>query len=470
MEMDKILATDLLKKAYSASLSLDMRQYKEYMTEAAEIVEKLHGDSEAYRQLQGEMLLVSLVECINDFDELSARVEKAFRLLGKQRSAILPEGAELFRGFYNVFALCCSRPGHAEEYQQKLSETEALFFRMTGGGRGSALCCKAQLAFFRGNFDEAQKAAKEALDLSQISGHTMVSLCAADTLMRIAVHCRNIPLWNSSYAYIKSLACGDEPAAPQIRQSAQVIMYNMDLSIGMLQSVPDWLRSGDFGVISAPWGYESVGDRIPVGIFGNALLTRIEYLSYSGLPVTALAVSDLAEKVYMLGSTISSAYLAFLRAGCYMQLNDIERLKEQLDIGISLIAEDELWLLASEFAPAFTGLLYEAAADVNSAASEFIEEYGKDYWQKLSAIRLEITKDAQAELSAREREVASLLMEGRKNSEIAELLHISIRTVRTHLENIYRKRGINRRTQLPGSLRHDSVKVASWAASNEQGK
>ena len=49
MEMDKILATDLLKKAYSASLSLDMRQYKEYMTEAAEIVEKLHGDSEAYR-------------------------------------------------------------------------------------------------------------------------------------------------------------------------------------------------------------------------------------------------------------------------------------------------------------------------------------------------------------------------------------------------------------------------------------
>ena len=43
-------------------------------------------------------------------------------------------------------------------------------------------------------------------------------------MMRIAVHCRNIPLWNSSYAYIKSLACGDEPAAPQIRQSAQVIM------------------------------------------------------------------------------------------------------------------------------------------------------------------------------------------------------------------------------------------------------
>ena len=76
----------------------------------------------------------------------------------------------------------------------------------------------------------------------------------------------------------------------------------------------------------------------------------------------------------MLGSTISSAYLAFLRAGCYMQLNDIERLKKQLDIGISLIAEDELWLLASEFAPAFTGLLYEAAADVNAAASEFIEE------------------------------------------------------------------------------------------------
>lgn len=127
MEMDKILATDLLKKAYSASLSLDMRQYKEYMTEAAEIVEKLHGDSEAYRQLQGEMLLVSLVECINDFDELSARVEKpsGFSASRDPRSSLK---APSFSGDFTMYSLCAAHVPDMLRNISRSSRRRKLFF------------------------------------------------------------------------------------------------------------------------------------------------------------------------------------------------------------------------------------------------------------------------------------------------------------------------------------------------------
>lgn len=51
------------------------------------------------------------------------------------------------------------------------------------------------------------------------------------------------------------------------------------------------------------------------------------------------------------------------------------------------------------------------------------------------------------DLSKRELEVLSHLMQGRTNQEIAEALFLSPNTVKTHLSNIYRKLDVERRTQ-----------------------
>jgi DNA-binding CsgD family transcriptional regulator len=49
-------------------------------------------------------------------------------------------------------------------------------------------------------------------------------------------------------------------------------------------------------------------------------------------------------------------------------------------------------------------------------------------------------------LTAREREILDLVAEGRTNAEIAERLWVSPGTVRKHLENVYAKLGVHRRT------------------------
>lgn len=63
----------------------------------------------------------------------------------------------------------------------------------------------------------------------------------------------------------------------------------------------------------------------------------------------------------------------------------------------------------------------------------------KDYVQGLSTPR----SSAFSVLTAREREVLQLMAEGKPTSQIAELLHISVKTVETHRQQIMHKLGIH---------------------------
>lgn len=53
----------------------------------------------------------------------------------------------------------------------------------------------------------------------------------------------------------------------------------------------------------------------------------------------------------------------------------------------------------------------------------------------------------QNRLTEREFNVISLVVEGLTNSQIAEKLHISVHTVKAHLEAIYDKFGVSNRVQ-----------------------
>lgn len=58
-----------------------------------------------------------------------------------------------------------------------------------------------------------------------------------------------------------------------------------------------------------------------------------------------------------------------------------------------------------------------------------------------------------ASLTPREREVAALVAKGLKNREIAEVLGISIGTVKDHVHHIYEKTGFETRAELASAWR-----------------
>ncbi|MDP9350256.1 MAG: LuxR C-terminal-related transcriptional regulator, partial [Chloroflexota bacterium] len=72
-------------------------------------------------------------------------------------------------------------------------------------------------------------------------------------------------------------------------------------------------------------------------------------------------------------------------------------------------------------------------------------------------------RDAQAafgRLTPREREVLQALADGLNDKEIAQRLHISSETARTHMVNILSKLGVNSRLQaLVFAIRHRAVQI-----------
>jgi len=72
-----------------------------------------------------------------------------------------------------------------------------------------------------------------------------------------------------------------------------------------------------------------------------------------------------------------------------------------------------------------------------SISKKVIEEYIKN------ASKMSETKDRSENLSGREREVVQLIAEGLSNQKIAELLHVSVKTVETHRARIMKKLDIH---------------------------
>lgn len=82
--------------------------------------------------------------------------------------------------------------------------------------------------------------------------------------------------------------------------------------------------------------------------------------------------------------------------------------------------------------------LYEGASPISSVIARKVIE----------SFRFDISVNEQFEkLSKREQEILEALHRGRRYKEIADQLHISIETVRTHIRNIYEKLQVNCRRE-----------------------
>jgi LuxR family maltose regulon positive regulatory protein len=282
----------------------------------------------------------------------------------------------------------------------------------------------------------------------------------------------------SGLARVKQ-AQGDVDGACAMIQMAQQLAIKFDamemddMIVGVHQ-VHLWMAQGNLEA-AARWVEErGFGRGVGSGeleegrINSCSLLTAIEYITLAEVylaqrrPDDALALCQLLLRVTeTAGWTALGIEILALQAIAYQMQDDTDRAMATLERALAL-AEP------GGFVRVFIGLDDPMAQLLRQAAGQGI---APDYVRRLLAAFGAKTKDQRQRteavdsspvatpssliepLSERELEVLGLIAAGHSNREIAEELVVAVSTIKTHVNNIYRKLDVSSRTQAVAQAR-----------------
>ncbi len=357
-----------------------------------------------------------------------------------------------------------------------------------------SLCRLAHIALIQGQLHKAKKFYEQALDLATIRSNQdgqskllrpvagMPLMGLGDLLrewndLEAATHhlIEGIELsdrWSeiaSLYGYFSlaqvKQAQGDTAGARQAIQTARQLAENfdameMDDILVATYQVRLWVAQGDLAA-ALGWVEERGLDR-HIGPdelereIAAPLLTAFEYIPLTqvrlaqGQPDEALAVlkllGQMAETAQWTGFLIE---ILALQALAFQAQGNVTQAMISLEQALFLAEPEGYVRLFIDKGPAMAALLRQAAA--RSIAVDYVGKLlaalaGETPGQEPSPI-VHPPSPLVEPLSERELEVLRLTAAGLSNREIAQELIVAVSTVKTHLNNIYRKLDVSSRTQ-----------------------
>lgn len=424
----------------------DLDQAEVLLMEVKEALE----DHEEWLHLSGEWHLLMAMCRSTEPDAAIPLLEKAKEQIGG-RSKIVPEGTMMTPELYGPLYMYWKVPGTADETGEKLGHMLELYDSLCRGGYRCDLLYRAQLAYYRGEFENARSLLMKAGGNLKKAGYGQDQICAAEFGGRLAVHRRSPFEWDSAYRFV----CGMEKHEKRnVRETAEFIKCQMWMSVGLVSGIPESIQTGKFGVVSEGSSYRIVDDAVSHSVFPLAWRTHMKYLLFSGKFSRAINSADIAASLYGLHQIpMFESYLWLTKACAWHELGDDTRMSVCLKKAAEILVPDRLWLFIAEFHPILGDQLLEAIELFGEDVVKQYREFAGTCQTNLSTIRRYMTESVfQEPLTEKEQEVARLAALGFKSEELGEYLSISLNTVKYHLANIYKKLGVNNRVELRDAM------------------
>lgn len=346
----------------------------------------------------------------------------------------IPEISLTMGGHYTL-GVFLQKTGDADKIGKLISEKLPLFEFITGRKSGLDLLFKAELASRRGDIQKAELLGYKAM-FTQDSDPD-VKLGISYILAHTAIYKGDVEGWKRAIEMISKIQNDSEIT----KTSVEIAKSELLMVCGFTERIPEWLRQANF-----------TEKRLTVTSRYNALFVHLSYLwkkkEYARAIAFADVLLDVADEQHYV-SYYSFIYLYILMAGCYnklyMQAQCIEYLKKALE----LAKPDSLFMPFVEY--------YEFLGEVSD---KYLKINEPDIYKKILKIKMTYSENSLSlksslkepelteGLTNREKEIANLVAEGMSNAEIAEQLYISKSTVNYHIQNIFNKLGVNRRSMM----------------------
>lgn len=202
--------------------------------------------------------------------------------------------------------------------------------------------------------------------------------------------------------------------------------------------------------VVTPWRTAAAECRLALGLPHEAIALAEEELRLARVWDTPRTIG---RALRVLGSATGG------RRGLDLTEEAVHRLREAppgtaYDLAAALVDHGRLLAAAGDRTRAREAVR-EAAEHAERLGATLLRDRADDVLSTTGARRTAADRTGLAALTSSERRIAELAAAGRTNAEIADLLHLAIRTVETHLTSTYRKLGIRRRSGLPAALPQD---------------
>lgn len=435
LEIKRAHPISLLRIAYALYGAGDRSGYWMAMNQAAAFIRR-----EEEPELYGEWLLTSMLGQLPDIGKVHETMKQAARLLTNAPRAIARKEPFMF-GCPSMWYLLYHTPGKGEEIILQLRAWLKDYTKLMGGrGMGADVLFEGELRSVQCRYEEAEALAFMAIEMSQGTEDPTVAFGAAMLMARNAIAMRDLDKAHLAIISLEKRAL-EYPAL----QGTAILRFMLDTTRSM--------------ILSMMLEHNMADERIAAGsrtVQGNSVMTRMT-LHVRVLDLVIAERSDLALAVMnaaladtpALGATAEAQVINTALGMHYASRGNWPEAVKHLDIALTLCSEDRIVSMFVHHRELLAALLKNPAlARHRTFINEILHGYTSPA-KRAGLGRRTLSGDALPnDLSPREREVAVLAASGLRNSEIAGKLFVTESTIKKHMQTIFEKLDIDRRSKL----------------------
>lgn len=394
----------------------DEMRFKEYKgREKAEIEAAIHVN---------KMFL-----SFNDLDVMISHIDEALELLNGGVSVIASYQGPFSFGSPHLSYIYYKKAGTFKNISESSLEKYACL--SGGAGLGSEALVSAEYALETGYFDSVEVKALKSIYTARTKNQTSMVVCASLTLARLYIYQNK---YSEALQLINNLS---EEVSDNIES---ILLNTFDLCLGYIyactgeyEKIPNWIKKGDMSINSLLLQ----GAVFSYVVYGKVLIlsknwSRAEAMCETFIPYFHIFNNQLG----FLHNYIHLSIASFKRG-------DTEKAKDYLLKALVIGQADNIILPFGENGSNLLPIL-EYFYEDDGITMEYISRLKvlcTHYACLISGLN-----SCSSLLTCREEEILRMISKGMSRSEIAGSLCISSATVRTHIQNMYLKLGVNKKS------------------------
>jgi LuxR family maltose regulon positive regulatory protein len=296
---------------------------------------------------------------------------------------------------------------------------------------------QSHIEYVQNNLDVAQQLTEESLELVKQWGSIDNISLGYFNLTSIATAKGN---YIQALSYIQEYMTMYPDASQPYYQIALTLEAKVYFYSGQLPAAAAWCETQRL----------DVRDNIKFQEYIIYLLFAQILMAQNRLSDAQIVINKILSMAQHTGAVLYEIYALLCITMVNQKLRNVDTAKTYLDRALALAAPEGFTRAFLDFGEPMAKLIYQSALNgpFKAFCSQLLTQFPTGHQVERTA-----SGELLEPLSSRELEVLSLISEGSTNQEIAQKLHLSLYTVKSHARNIYSKLGVTNRTEAAAKAR-----------------